>query len=379
MHLAFVSTSDPADIRSWSGIPFYMSQALEQQGLRLSKVGPLQEQHVLRNKVKQLRYRLQDRRHLRQYEPTVLQAFAEQLAPRIAALQPDVVFGVGSLPLAHLDSDRPLAFWSDATFASILYYYQEFTRLSEETINQGHRMERAAIERSSLALYAADWAAQTAIDFYDADPARVKVVPFGANFTFDYTPADVEAFVAERPASPCRLLFIGVDWLRKGGDIALRVTKRLNEQGLPAELIVAGCQPIHHEPLPPFVHVEGFVDKSTKAGRERLRTLLRQSHFLVMPTRAECYGIVYCEGNASALPCIASDAGGVPTIVRDGVNGQKFAREAPIQAYCDWITETYTNRERYRDLCRSSFNEYQTRLNWDASAQQVKALMQELL
>lgn len=379
MHLAFITPYDPTDVRTWSGIPFHMSRAMERQGLRLSTVGPLREWHVLRHKVKQLQHRIRDRRHLRLYEPAVLRGFAEQVQARLAELRPDVVFSVGSLPLAYLDTDRPVAFWSDATFASVLYGYQEFTRLSDESVRQGHRMEQAALGRTTLALYAAEWAAQTAVDFYGADPARVEVVPMGANLTFDYTPADVEAFVAERPATPCRLLFIGVEWLRKGGDIALRVTERLNEQGIPAELVVVGCQPIHHEPLPPFVRVEGFVDKSTGAGRERLRTLLRQSHFLILPTRAEAYGIVFCEGNASALPCIASDAGGVPTIVRDGVNGQKFAREAAIQVYCDWIAETYTDRDRYRDLCRSSFSEYQTRLNWDVAAQRVKTLLKGLL
>ncbi len=378
MHLAYVSTYDPTDVRTWSGIPFHMWQSLERQGLRLSQVGPLREQHAFRYKLKQLRYRLQDERHLRHHEPAVLRGFAEQAESRLAALRPDVVFGVGSLPIALLDTDRPIAFWSDATFASVLYYYQEFARLSDETVRLGHRMEQAALDRSRLAIYAADWAAQTAVDFYGADPARVKVVPLGANLHFDYTPADVEALIAERPAVPCRLLFVGVEWLRKGGDIALRVAERLNEQGFPAELVVVGCRPIHHEPLPPCVRVEGFVDKSTEAGRERLCTLLRQAHFLIMPSRAESYGIVYCEGNASALPCIASDAGGVPTIVRDGVNGQKFAREAPVQAYCDWITDILADRERYRDLCRSSFNEYRTRLNWGVAGRQVQALLQEL-
>lgn len=54
-----------------------------------------------------------------------------------------------------------------------------------------------------------------------------------------------------RPSNCCRLLFIGRDWRQKRGDIALEVSKRLNEDGLPSTLTVVGARPTSLL-LPPF-------------------------------------------------------------------------------------------------------------------------------
>lgn len=378
MHIAYVSTLPVSDLKSWSGLAFYISQALRQQGIRLTEIDALKETHGLFYKAKQVYYRFYDQRHRRQYEPAILEGYAAQVQQHLQRVRPDLVFSVGSIPVAHLETDLPIVLWSDATFATALNYYPEYSRLSDETIRNAHRMEQAAIDRADLALYACDWAARSAIDFYGADPAKIKVVPFGANLETGYAEEEVNAFVSQRPMDRCRLLFIGVDWFRKGGDLALLVAEKLNAAGLPTELTVVGCQPVHHKPLPAFVKVEGFINKSTPEGQERMRKLLRESHFFLMPSRAEAYGLVYCEANASALPALARDTGGVPTIIRNGVNGQLFHPDAPTSAYCDWILTHFSDSERYRTLCLSAFHEYRTRLNWDVAGQQVKALMETL-
>ncbi|GJD17235.1 hypothetical protein RIVM261_021910 [Rivularia sp. IAM M-261] len=43
---------------------------------------------------------------------------------------------------------------------------------------------------------------------------------------------DIHTIIKAKKPIPCKLLFIGVDWVRKGGDIALEVVKELNENGL---------------------------------------------------------------------------------------------------------------------------------------------------
>jgi hypothetical protein len=167
-------------------------------------------------------------------------------------------------------------------------YYPEFSNLSQESIKNGNRMEQSALSRCRLALYASDWAAKTAIDNYQVDDSKVKVVPFGANIERSRTLEDVNKVVRARPSGSCNLLFLGADWQRKGGQVAFRVAKELNIQGLRTELAVVGCEPEIDEPMPGFLNIFGFISKSMASGRNSLEELFASSHFLILPTRADC-------------------------------------------------------------------------------------------
>ena len=53
--------------------------------------------------------------------------------------------------------------------------------------------------------------------------------------------------IATRDPRELRLLFIGMDWQRKGGPVALAVTRELNRMNIPAGLTVIGCNPLLDE------------------------------------------------------------------------------------------------------------------------------------
>ena len=107
--------------------------------------------------------------------------------------------------------------------------------------------------------------------------------------------------------------------------------------------------------------------------------LFQESHFLFLPSRAEAYGIAFCEASAFGLPSLTSYVGGIPSAVRDNVNGMTFALDAPAETYCNYIMDLMRNYSRYEELALSAFNEYQTRLNWRVATQHVKQLIQEIL
>jgi glycosyltransferase involved in cell wall biosynthesis len=162
-------------------------------------------------------------------------------------------------------------------------------------------------------------------------------VPFGANLETLPTGREVNAAIAERPRTRCRLLWMGVDWERKRGDLVVEVAKRIEAQGIPVELTVVGCRPPGDRELPEWVNVEGFVSKRTAVGTARLTELFARSHFLVMPSLAEAYGLVYCEAAAYGVPAVAAHTGGVPTIVVDDETGVLEDPSAEADAYAGRI------------------------------------------
>jgi glycosyltransferase involved in cell wall biosynthesis len=98
-----------------------------------------------------------------------------------------------------------------------------------------------------------------------------------------------------------------------------------------------------------------------------------------MPSRADCSPIVLAEANSFGLPCLTTNVGGIPTIIKEGLNGRTFSLKANILEYCTYITSLMVNYSEYKRLARSSFYEYQSRLNWAVAGKTAKQLITELV
>jgi len=379
MTLAFVTTYGEANRTGWSGIGHYMARALERQGLLLEHIGPLQEKSPALATAKQWAYRAVCKRYWRDRDPRILRDFARQVAARLSSLQADVVFSPGTIPIAYVDCDAPIVVWTDATFAGMIGFYPEYSTLSAETLRGGNQAERSALERCRLAIYTSDWAAAGAVRHYGVDPGKVRVVPLGANVAREPTPDEVARAIRGRNRRPWRLLFLGRDWQRKGGEVAVEVTVALNEGGFPTRLTVVGCEPRLGDRARPHVEAVGRLETDRSSEHEWLLALLAQSHFMILPTLADCTPVAISEANAFGVPCLTTSVGGIPTVLRDGVNGKLFPAATAAPEYVAFITEVLTTPERYQALAVSSFAEYQARLNWRVAGEAVQRFLQEVV
>jgi glycosyltransferase involved in cell wall biosynthesis len=371
MKVAFVTTYDASDVHHWSGLGFFISRALANAGLDIEPCGPLRLSSGLQLLLRARSFwfnRVRKERYMRNHDLLVARHHARAV-DRWLAGRPDIdlIFSPGVIPVALVQDRRPLATWSDATHGVLFDYYPEYSNLSRATRRDGHRIEQTALDRAAAALFSSDWAAESARHEYGVPDVRAHVVPFGANLEQPPDDESVERSIARRLPAPCRLLFAGVDWKRKGGPFVLEVLEQLNRSRLVTELTVVGCDPFGPGQAPPFVRVEGFVSKATAEGQARLDALFREHHFLVLPSAAECYGLVYCEACAYGLPTIARRTGGVPTIIRDGENGRLFDPSAPAAEVAAAIRALFTDHGRYLSMARETRRHYRERLNWDVA------------
>jgi glycosyltransferase involved in cell wall biosynthesis len=309
----------------------------------------------------------------------LLNSYARQYERQLAALSVDAVFSPSTWPLAYLETEVPMVFWTDASFAGILGFYESFADVAPPSIEAGHTIERRALHRCARAVYSTEWAAESARHFYDVDPGKISVVPFGGNFQQPPTIAEATAIICQRGLTPCRLLLVGVDWKRKGADIAVETADALQAAGVPVHLTIVGCKPPHgHPPLPAHVEVIPFIGKETAADRNRFREIFERSHFFIMPSRAEAFGIVYAEANAFGIPCLATTVGGLSSVIVDNVNGRLFPLEARGSDYASYIQETMADPLRYRELALRSAQEASARLSWKVSGRKFAAILGEL-
>lgn len=378
MRIAFVSPSDPMDANTWSGTPHAMLQALRRRGHEVVTIGPL---HIpfapLLLAARKLYALLSGRFYPVERNPLVAASYARQVARQLQGQSFDLIFSPSSLPCAALAGDCPVVFWADATFAGMAGYYPgPFSRMSRLGLAHGNALEQRAITSAALCLYASDWAAQSALADYRADPAKVRVIRFGANLESPPDHAEVEAAIAARNAAYCNLLFIGVDWQRKGGDMLLAIARELVSRGLPVRVHVVGCTPPGR--MPEYVVTHGFLSKSCGAELRRLHELMLATHYLVAPGRAECFGIVFSEASAYGIPSLAHSTGGVASAISDGVNGHIFPPDAGPQAFADHIGREFNDPPVYRAAALRARQHYETCLNWDVAIGEFERAVSEL-
>ena len=144
-------------------------------------------------------------------------------------------------------------------------------------------------------------------------------------------------------------------------------------------LHIAGIKSIPVDPLPDYVMNHGFISKASQEGRNKLNKLLFDSHFLILPSKADCSPVVFSEANTLGLPCISTDVGGIPTIIKNGINGHTFSLSESPSAYADFIQGHFSNYNRYEQLALSSFEEYEKRLNWGTAGKTIMDLLKTCL
>jgi len=376
MNIAFLTSQDPLDRKSWSGLYYYMAKTLGRYCGNVTPLGPVNLRQIFLGKIlNKLSRLLFNTTYNNSHTLSLARKYARIFQKKLSAEHFDLIFAPSaSVEIALLEAEPPIVTFQGSTFAQMDGYYSCFTNFPTRARREGNLVESLAISKSRLALFPSQWAARSAIHDYHADPGKVHVIPYGANLD---EPPSREAILAKKKSDRCRLLFLGVEWDRKGGDIAFETLAKLEEMKLPSQLTVCGCVPpkrIAHQNL----KVIPFLNKNIPAQRAELHELLLSSDFLLLPTKAECLGIVFCEASAYGLPIITTETGGIPEVVKSGENGYLLPQGAVAADYARVIYEIFWDERRYYELVRSSRAAYQERLNWDAWGRKVRQLLDEI-
>jgi glycosyltransferase involved in cell wall biosynthesis len=370
LKVGYLSSEDPTSRWSWSGIHYFMFSSLRACGLDVWHLG----RTLLKRTTgfqRLLRYLGLPSSSMEPVQTDSLdqsRGWGSALCGELARSSPDVIFApVASRELAFLETKVPIVYLSDATFRLMHGYYASFSHLPESAARALDEIESRAMSRSRRLVYSSSWAADSAIADYGALPDKVRVVPFGANL--DQVPS-ADAATQKPRGGICRLLFLGRDWERKGGSIAFDCLVSLVKSGVDAELIVCGCTPppeVQHQKLV----VIGLLDKMKRRQRQQLYRILHTSHFLVLPSRADCTPIVFCEANAFGLPVISTRTGGIPSIIEHGRNGLTLPLAARGADFAQAIAEILYDQNRYQEMVTSSRRAYEERLNWNSWARSM--------
>ncbi len=154
----------------------------------------------------------------------------------------------------------------------------------------------------------------------DALKAKVQVI---------YPAVALRRTTPKKPSGKLKLLFVGKDFMRKGGPALLRAHERLSQQGLPVEsVVVSSLRWRPHDYIGPSS--EMYVQRETRRlaqdnvvhysglrNADVLR-LMEAADFFVFPTFHDTFGFAPLEALSCGTPVITTNTCAQPEIVDDG-------------------------------------------------------------
>ncbi|HEY5265410.1 MAG TPA: glycosyltransferase [Acidimicrobiales bacterium] len=244
--------------------------------------------------------------------------------------------------------------------------------------------EAAIVACADAVLASCDVEAAQFIHHYNADPSRVHVVPLGVEHAFfspGYRPQARRALGLDEGAT--MLLFAGRLQELKGADLALETLIELRRRGRHASLAIVGgpsgpdgkgtLEQLHRR-----VAEAGVIDQVTfvaPQSHQLLSSWMRAADVTLVPSRTESFGLVALESMACGTPVVASDVGGLTTLIESGVTGY-LVSERNASHWAD-VVERALNSESVTAMSNAAVLRAR-RYTWRAAAKSLAALIDHL-
>lgn len=244
--------------------------------------------------------------------------------------------------------------------------------------------EAAMVACADAVLASCDVEAEQFVRLYHAEASRVHVVPLGVEHAFfspGYRPQARRALELDPAAK--MLLFVGRLQALKGVDLALETLIELRRRGENATLAIVGgpsgpdgtttLSRLHRRVAEAQVieHVKFVAPQHHRL----LSTWMRAADVTLVPSRAESFGLVALESSACGTPVVASDVGGLTTLVEEGVNGYLVAERDEVE----WanVVERVLDGERATAMSNAAVLRAR-RYTWRRAAESLAALIDRL-
>lgn len=285
----------------------------------------------------------------------------------------DLIFAPAASPcIAYLKTNKPIVYLSDTAFSLMVNYY--YFNLSDFNIKEGNKIEQLTARNSSHIIVSSDWAKKAFLEYYNIPKEKVSVIEFGANID-GIEPTENVNYITN---GILNILFLAVEWERKGGTVAVECVKKLNESGIRTHLYVVGTGTPEEYLKHDFIKSIGFLNKNKESEYQQLREIISKSDTLLLPTRAECSAIAFSEASAYGLPIFTYDTGGIANYVVYGKNGYRLSLSATGNDFALKIKECIENNElpSLRKGCQDIYN---SNLNWTVWTEKVQNIINNCL
>ncbi len=230
------------------------------------------------------------------------------------------------------------------------------------------RLHARSFQRAAAMVTWSQWAADSLVSDYGVSRGRIEVIPPGV------TPSLWQRQTPSQPTDgPVRILFVGGDFERKGGDLLLkafaelRLDPEIAANGLELHLVTGA-----DVPAAPGVHVHSGLTPNSP----EIIDLFHRCDVFVLPTRGDTNALVLSEAATAGLPVVTTDVGAISESVLDGVTGHLV--EANDASVAHGLRRLVVDPEYRLRLGAAAANHAAETMNADRNARRLLHLMTEV-
>jgi glycosyltransferase involved in cell wall biosynthesis len=281
--------------------------------------------------------------------------YMQTIAERVEKLQIlenyDFSLMIGTV-IPNLNPRKPNFIYTDLTIRANLYYPQGIDRVSlwKECISY----EEQSLRKATMVFTMSDHVTRSLVEQYNLPPKKIMRVNGGIN-----SPV-AEQFNSIRYQRK-NILFVGVDWERKGGPQLVEAFEKVRKRQPQATLTIVGCSP----------KIKGLgIEVVGSVAQKEVSKYLAKASCFCMPSHREPFGIVYIEAMHVGLPVIASDLGATPDFVINGQTGF-LVNPDDINELAERIEELICDSDKCRHMGEQAQRLAWAEYTWEKTQQKM--------
>ncbi len=165
---------------------------------------------------------------------------------------------------------------------------------------------------------------------------------------------------------------------RKGIADLLHAWCLLERDRFSLEIVGSGSAEAKFRELAESMGLDREVQFVGPMSREQVAERYRQVDLFTLPPLSEAFGNVFAEAMASGLPIVGTNVGGIPELVKDGVNGL-LVRPGDCRALADAIARLASDETLRRNMAERNRADAERGLSWDLATDRYMQLYDDVL
>lgn len=210
-------------------------------------------------------------------------------------------------------------------------------------------LERTIYHNATLNFSRSSDVSRSLLEDYSCPPEKIVCVYAGSNVGTGFA-VDGEKYKNKN------ILFVGMDWQRKGGPELVEAFKRVLMVHPTAHLTIVGCSP---KVKVSNCDVVGLVPV------EKLGSYYERASVFCLPTRLDpSFPVVFLEAFAYGLPVVSTDIEGIPDLVLHGETGY-LVKCGDVDRLSELLIELIGDPNKCRAMGENGRRLVIERYNWD--------------
>lgn len=290
--------------------------------------------------------------------PSVHRRIKKWVQERVDPARTLFVFQNQSLFDSH-HPEAPFYLYTDHTYrANFRYPPHRFFRPAPTGWDA---LESRFYENARLCFTTCEFTRDSLVKDYCIAPDKVVCIHTGANTA-------VPVSVPEHPFRG-RIVFVGLDWERKGGPDLVAAFKKVRQVHSSAQLWVIGCRP--------KIEVDGMNCFGPLSTGE-IAAKLHEADVFCMPSYWDTSPMALAEAALHGLPAISTTVGGIPDRVVDGLTGY-LVSPGDVGAITAALLKLFDQPSLAQEMGRRAYTYAKDRFTWPAVAQKLEKCIRSTL